>query len=82
MWALIQSKPVVGYVGAGFGALSGLLTLLKVLTPLLGFAGAVFGAAAGLLTLLIKWREYKDRVYKDRRKLDDRDDRIREDNKN
>ena len=67
--ALIESKPIVGYAGAGLGALSGLLTILKVLTPILGFAGATFGAAAGFLTLLIKLREWKSGIKVEVKKL-------------
>ena len=59
MLTLIENKPIVGYLGAGLGFTSALLSVFKVLTPILGFAGAAFGAAAGFLTLLIKWREYK-----------------------
>lgn len=61
MIALITARPFVGYAGALVGFLSGLLTVLKVLTPILGFAGAAFGAAAGFITLLLKLREWKEK---------------------
>lgn len=64
--SLIQNKPFVGYISAGIGGLSGLLTILKVLTPVLGFAGALFGAAAGAITLWVKGVEFLD-WYKKRR---------------
>jgi hypothetical protein len=69
MIALISGKPFVGYFGAAFGFLSGILTILKILTPILGFAGAAFGAAAGLITLLIKLGELRDRKRKSLIKL-------------
>lgn len=56
MFNLIESKPIVGYLGAGVGFISGVLTFVKVVTPILGFAGALFGAIAGFLTLRAAWR--------------------------
>jgi hypothetical protein len=60
MIAFLTARPYVGFLASGAGALSALLTWMKILTPILGFAGAVFGAVAGFLTLLIKWREWRN----------------------
>lgn len=62
MLAFLSARPYLGFLASGAGAMSVVLTWLKVLTPILGFAGALFGAVAGFLTLLIKireWRKYK-----------------------
>lgn len=59
LFNLIAEKPYIGFSLTGAGFLSGLLTLLKVLTPILGFVGAALGVAAGVFTLLIKYREWK-----------------------
>lgn len=59
MTALITNKPVLGYIFASGGMVSGLLTFLHVLTPLVGFIGAVFGMVAGFIHLRIKLREWR-----------------------
>lgn len=43
----------------GGGAVSGFLTMIKVLTPILGFLGALLGFTAGIITLIVKLRELR-----------------------
>lgn len=55
---LLTEKPILGYIGAAGGAVSGLLTWLQILTPVVGFVAAVFGMVAGFFVMLIKAREW------------------------
>lgn len=55
---LLTEKPILGYIGAAGGAVSGLLTWLQILTPVVGFVAAVFGMVAGFFVMLIKIREW------------------------
>ncbi len=78
----LSTKPIwSASFAVGTGVASGILTLLQVLTPIIGFSAALLGLGVALLTFLIKLREYREQTYVARRKKDDRDDRIKEDNR-
>ena len=62
--AVIESKPLVGYVLAGQGGIAGLMVMLKWLTPVIGFFSAVLGLAAAVITVIIKVKELKEKSKK------------------
>lgn len=64
LMAVIESKPIVGYVLAGQGGVAGLMVMLKMLTPVIGFFSAVLGLAAAVITVIIKVKELKDKNKK------------------
>jgi len=60
----LSVKPHVGFALVGGGFLSGVMTLLQILTPILGFLGAAIGFAAGIYTFLSarrNWKQGKDK---------------------
>jgi len=62
--AVIESKPLVGYVLAGQGGIAGLMVLFKILTPVIGFFSAVLGLIAATITVIIKVKELKEKSKK------------------
>lgn len=59
MIRLIESKPIVGYLFTGAGFISGILTLIHLLTPIIGFGAAVFGLVAGYYHFKNQRREWQ-----------------------